>query len=83
MPAFMTEANTETAVARPYSETTVWRAAQLVIAEFGKDAQSAAAMCAEMRRRKRDLAGERVWLRVMMAVRELLRADRRQEEHLN
>ncbi|HTI85001.1 MAG TPA: hypothetical protein VL966_00190 [Alphaproteobacteria bacterium] len=79
----MTETNTETTATRPYSEITVWRAAQLVIAEYGHEAQSAAAMCAEMRRRKRDLAGERVWLRVMMAVRELQRSDRRQEEHLN
>jgi hypothetical protein len=77
------ETNVEAAATRPCSEITVWRAAQLVVAEFGKDAQSAAAMCADMRRRKRDFAGERVWLRVMMAVRELQRADRRQEEHLN
>ncbi|MGE5538588.1 MAG: hypothetical protein ACM30I_08205 [Gemmatimonas sp.] len=68
---------------RPISEITVWRAAQLVITEFGHDAQAAAAMLADMRRRKKDLAGERAWLRVMMAVRELQRADRRQEEHLN
>jgi hypothetical protein len=79
----MTEATTEIAATRPCSEFTIWRAAQLVVAEFGKDAQSAAAMCADMRRRKRDYPGERVWLRVMMAVRELQRADRRQEEHLN
>jgi hypothetical protein len=79
----MTETNTETTATRPCSEITVWRAAHLVVAEFGKDAQSAAAMCADMRRRKRDVAGERVWLRVMLAVRELQRADRRQEEHLN
>jgi hypothetical protein len=61
----------------------VWRAADLRIKQYGADAQSAAALLANARRTKGDRTGERVWLRVMMAVRELRRAVRGGTERLN
>lgn len=61
----------------------VWRAANLLIEQHGDDAQHTAAFLANARRAKGDPSGERVWLRVMMAVRELKRGRRRDTEHLN
>jgi len=61
----------------------VWRAAHLLIEQHGRDAQHTAAFLATARKAKGDPAGERVWLRVMMAVRELKRGRRRDSEHLN
>lgn len=61
----------------------IWRAADLLIKQYGDDAQSAAALLANARRTKGDETGERVWLRVLMAVRELKRAIRQPAEMLN
>jgi hypothetical protein len=65
------------------ADINVWRAVELLIKQYGKDAQSAAATLANARRRKGDALGERVWLRIMLAVRELQRAERGTAEHLN
>jgi hypothetical protein len=61
----------------------IWRAADLLIKQYGEDAQSAAALLANARRTKGDSTGERVWLRVLMAVRELKRTVRLSVEMLN
>lgn len=61
----------------------VWRAAHLLIEQHGQDAQHTAAFLATARKAKGDPVGERVWLRVMMAVRELKRIRRKDSEHLN
>lgn len=61
----------------------IWRAADLLIKQYGEDAQSAAALLANARRTKGDSTGERVWLRVLMAVRELKRGARQPAEMLN
>jgi hypothetical protein len=61
----------------------IWRAADLLIKQYGEDAQSAAALLANARRTKGDSTGERVWLRVLMAVRELRRTVRLSVEMLN
>lgn len=65
------------------ADVNVWRAVELLIKQYGAEAQSAAATLAEARRKKGDALGERVWLRIMMAVRELQRAERGVAEHLN
>lgn len=61
----------------------IWRAADLLVKQYGDDAQSAAALLANARRTKGDSIGERVWLRVLMAVRELKRSVRQPAELLN
>jgi hypothetical protein len=61
----------------------IWRAADLLVKQYGDDAQSAAALLANARRTKGDSTGERVWLRVLMAVRELKRSARQPAELLN
>jgi hypothetical protein len=61
----------------------IWRAADLLMKQYGDDAQSAAALLANARRTKGDSTGERVWLRVLMAVRELKRSARQPAELLN
>lgn len=62
----------------------IWRAAHLLVERHGhEEAQETAAFLANARRNKGDRPGERVWLRVMMAVRELRRSNRRVFEYLN
>lgn len=69
---------------RTGGEFDVWRAAHLLVEQHGhEDAQQTAAFLASARKAKGDRPGERVWLRVMMAVRELRRGYRRKSEFLN
>jgi hypothetical protein len=66
------------------AEFDIWRAAHLLVERHGhEEAQDTAAFLANARRNKGDHPGERVWLRVMMAVRELRRSSRSIFEYLN
>jgi len=49
----------------------VWRAAKLLVDEYGADAPSQAVMKADAMRERGDLVGMRVWKRVMRAIAEL------------
>ena len=67
-----------------HSAFDVWRAVNVLIDQHGhEDAQHTAAFLANSSRQKGDRKGERIWLRVMMAVRELRRGRLRDHEHLN
>jgi hypothetical protein len=54
----------------------IWQAADLIIQHYRVNAQAAAARMADARRRKGDATGERAWLTIMMAIRELQRTER-------
>ena len=72
------------ALDRSGGEFDVWRAAHLLVEQHGhEDAQQTAAFLASARKARGDRSGQRIWLRVMMAVRELRRGYRRKSEFLN
>lgn len=61
----------------------VWQAADILIQQYRTNAQAAAARLADTRRRKGDAMGERVWLTIMLAIRELQRTERTALEPLH
>jgi hypothetical protein len=61
----------------------VWQAADILIQQYRINAQAAAARLADARRRKGDAMGERVWLTIMLAIRELQRTERTALEPLH
>ncbi len=62
------------------SEIDIYRSAKMLIDQHGEDAGLEAAMRADAMLEKGDLDGKRAWLRIMKAVDELQRQDRRPGE---
>ncbi len=54
------------------SEIDVYRAANLLVKQYGTEAPFEAAMRADIMLERGDLDGQRVWLRILAAVNELL-----------
>ena len=61
----------------------IYRAANLLIKQHGRDAQIEAAMRADELLNKGDLEGYAVWKRVVRAVEELLRSEPIEGERVN
>jgi len=61
----------------------VWQAADILIQQYPANAQAAAARFAEVRRRKGDTMGQRLWLTILIAIRELQRTERHPSEGLH
>lgn len=61
----------------------VWQAADILIQQYPANAQATAARFADARRRKGDATGERTWLTIMLAIRELQRTERGPFERLH
>lgn len=60
---------------RPVSELDVFRSAKLLVEQHGDEAPIEAAMRADAMLKKGDLDGQRVWLRIVRAIEELLQAQ--------
>lgn len=54
-------------------EIDIWRSAKLLVGRHGNDAPVHAAMRADKMLAKGDLGGQRIWMRILSAVEELLR----------
>jgi hypothetical protein len=61
----------------------IWQAADILIQQYPANAQAAAARFAEARRRKGDTVGQRAWLTILTAIRELQRTERAPFERLH
>ena len=61
----------------------IWRSAHGLLKEHGTNAATQAAMRADAYDAKGDVKGARVWKRILGAVEELLRQQRRHDEPLN
>jgi hypothetical protein len=65
------------------SDLDVWRCAHLLIKQHGDGAEFDAAGRADDMLAKGDVEGQRVWMLVLKAIRELQRTVPREGEHLN
>ncbi len=55
------------------SDLDLWRAAQVMVKRYGKDAATEAAMRADEFLDQGNLDGKRLWMRIMQAIEELQR----------
>ena len=62
------------------SDLDIYRSAKLLVGQHGENADLEAAMRADAMLEKGDLDGKRAWLRIMKAVDELQRQERRPGE---
>jgi hypothetical protein len=65
------------------SERDVWVSANVLVKRFGADAKPEPAKRADELLADGDMEGERVWLRIIRAIEELQRAERRDGETVN
>ena len=56
----------------PVSDLDIYRSANLLVKQYGTEAMIHAAMKADAMLERADLDGQRVWLRILAAVNELL-----------
>ncbi len=62
------------------SDLDIWRAAQVVVKRYGKDAATEAAIRADEFLDQGNLDGKRLWKRIMLAIEELQRERPRDGE---
>ncbi len=65
------------------SEIDIFRTANVLIREHGEDAALEAAQCADAMLEEGSLDGQRVWKRVLVAVKEIQRQEPREGEAVN
>lgn len=61
----------------------IWRCAHVVMKRYGKDAAVEAAQCADALLERGDMDGCRVWTRIVKAIEEMERTERKAAEPLN
>jgi hypothetical protein len=61
----------------------VWRAASVLIHRYGDDASSCAAQRADELLAHGDADGHSIWLRILKAIAELTRIERKDDEAVN
>src|SRR5262245_62019100 len=76
-------AGTARADRRMISERDIWTAANMLVKRYGADAKLEAGKRADELLADGDMEGQRVWLRIIRAVEELQRAERRDGEAVN
>ncbi len=65
------------------SEMDIFRTANVLVKHYGEDAALEAAQCADAMLEKGSLDGQRVWKRVLAAVKEIQRQEPREGEAAN
>ncbi len=65
------------------SERDIWSAANILIDKYGEDAELRAAQRAHQLSDRGDLDGQRIWLRIVEAVRQLTETERPKNARLH